>query len=152
MTATRQARPRSRCRRLDRGSTTIELAILAPALLALLALVIGAGRVGKAHTTIDSVAQSTARAASLARAPAQANSDAQDVAGQAMTQQGLTCTNKSVQVDTSGFAAPLGQPATVTATITCTIPMGDLTIPGMPGSRTLTATATSPIDAYRERR
>lgn len=142
----------SATRARQRGSMAVEVAVLAPALLIILALVIGAGRVGQAHTTIDSAAQSTARAASLARTPAQAHADATTVAGQTLATQGLTCASQSISVNTAGFSAPLGQPATITATVTCTVPLADLLVPGMPGSRTLTATATSPLDSFRERR
>jgi hypothetical protein len=40
----------------------------------------------------------------------------------------------------------------VTATVTCKVEVADLAIPGLPGTRTITATASSPVDAYRERR
>jgi hypothetical protein len=36
--------------------------------------------------------------------------------------------------------------------VTCTVNLSDLSIPGVPGARTITATASSPVDAYRERR
>jgi hypothetical protein len=46
----------------------------------------------------------------------------------------------------------VGQPGQVTATVTCTVRLSDLTaVPGMPGSRTLTATFVSALDPYRAR-
>jgi hypothetical protein len=39
----------------------------------------------------------------------------------------------------------------VSATVTCTVSLSDLLVPGLPGSRTLTATFTSPLDPFRER-
>jgi hypothetical protein len=56
-----------------------------------------------------------------------------------------------VDVDTSGFRVPVGLPAQVRATVTCVVALGDLALPGFPGSRTVTATAVSPVDTYRER-
>jgi hypothetical protein len=50
----------------------------------------------------------------------------------------------TVTVDTAGFAAPVGTPATVTATVRCVVNLADLAVPGVPGTRTVTATATSP--------
>ena len=38
-----------------------------------------------------------------------------------------------------------------TATVACVVNLADLSLPGVPGTRTVTATATSPIDTYRER-
>jgi hypothetical protein len=63
----------------------------------------------------------------------------------------VCCTSQRVAANTSGFAAPVGTPATVTATVTCIADLSDLSIPGLPGSRTITATMSSPIDTYRER-
>ena len=63
----------------------------------------------------------------------------------------LDCT-PAVTVDTAGFAVPPGQPAQVTVQVTCDVRLPGLTvIPGIPGSRTLTATASSPLDIYRAR-
>jgi hypothetical protein len=57
-----------------------------------------------------------------------------------------------VTVDTTGFSVPVGEPAQVSATVTCAVRLSDLTaVPGMPGSRALTATFTSPLDPYRAR-
>jgi hypothetical protein len=56
-----------------------------------------------------------------------------------------------VVVDVTGFAAPVGSDATVTVTVTCTVTIADLAIPGLPGTHTMTGTATSPIDSYRSR-
>ena len=55
-------------------------------------------------------------------------------------------------MDTTGFSVPVGEPAQVSATVTCAVRLSDLTaVPGMPGSRALTATFTSPLDPYRAR-
>ena len=54
-------------------------------------------------------------------------------------------------MDTSGFASPVGPPANVTATVTCVVNLSDVAVPGLPGTRTITATMTSPLDTFRER-
>lgn len=61
--------------------------------------------------------------------------------------QGLHCAGHQVTVDTGGFGLPVGTPATVS----CTVPLADLGVPGLPGERTITATAHSPLDTYRGR-
>ena len=61
-----------------------------------------------------------------------------------------TCTVRSCS-DTTGFARPVGTPATITATVSCLVRLSDLAMPGLGGSRTVTATASSPLDTYRER-
>jgi len=68
----------------------------------------------------------------------------------ALSQDGLDC-SPAVTVNTAGFGVPVGQPAQVSATVTCTVPLGDLIVPGMPGSRTLRAFFTSPLDPFRAR-
>jgi hypothetical protein len=44
-----------------------------------------------------------------------------------------------------------GQLGNVSATVICRVPLSDLVLPGTPGSRTLTATFTSPLDPFRGR-
>ncbi len=138
-------------RRADAGSVTLELSILAPAVLVLLALVVVAGRLSIAHQEVDHAAQTAARAATLARDQAAATSTATSAARRELDTGDLHCATVRVTVDTSGFAVPVGRPASVTATVTCTVSLSSLAVPGMPGSRQVTATATSPLDTYRGR-
>jgi Flp pilus assembly protein TadG len=138
-------------RRADAGSVTLELAILAPAVLVLLALVVVAGRLSIAHQEVDHAAQTAARAATLARDPATATSTATSAARRELDAGDLHCTTVRVTVDTSGFAVPVGRPASVTATVTCTVPLSGLAVPGIPGTQQVNSTATSPLDTYRGR-
>ncbi len=138
-------------RRDDRGSVTLEFVVLTPVLLALLGLLIMAGRVAIASNSVEAAADEAARSASISRTAAGARSSAQDGARRSLAQQDLRCTSVQVDVDTSGFAVPVGLPAQVSATVTCVVSLADLALPGFPGSRTVTATAVSPVDTYRER-
>jgi hypothetical protein len=61
------------------------------------------------------------------------------------------CASTSVEVDASGFAAPIGTDASVSVVVRCTFAMGDLAAPGVPGTKIVTGHATSPIDRYRSR-
>jgi Flp pilus assembly protein TadG len=133
------------------GSATLELAILTPALLALLGLSVVAGRIQIASAAVEQAAAAGARDASLARDPATARVAATATANATLTRQGLACVHTSVTVDTTGFATRVGQPALVAATVTCTVDLDDVAVPGVPGARTLTAAATSPLDRYRAR-
>ena len=56
-----------------------------------------------------------------------------------------------VDLDTSAFSNPVGAAGTVAATVTCTVDLTDLVAPGVPGTRVVTSTVTSPLDTYRER-
>lgn len=137
--------------RSDRGSATLELAVLAPALLALLGLVIGAGRIEVAAGAVEQAAASAAREASIARTPAAARAGAEQAADDSLRNQGITCGALAVTVDTGGFAVPVGQPAQVQVSLACSLALSDLGVPGMPGTKTLRAQAASPLDRYRSR-
>ncbi len=134
----------------DDGSAALELVILAPVLLALLALVIAAGRVSVAQGSVDAAARDAARQASIALTPRAAEEAGRESARAALREDGLDCI-PVVAVDTSQFAIPPGQPATVTASVSCSVPLANLALPGLPGSTRLTASFTSPLDIYRSR-
>lgn len=141
-------------RRLDRrerGSITAEVAILAPALLVVLGLVIAAGRITVAGSAVEQGAAAAARAASIARSPEHAGHAARTAAQASLTGQDVQCADLRVDLDLSGFAAAVGTPATVSARLSCEVPLRDLTVPGMPGTRTLEAGMTSPLDRFRAR-
>ena len=136
----------------ERGSAALEAAVGVPAFLLFVGLIIFAGRVAIATQAVDAAAADAARTASIARTPTSAASDAKATATSSLTAQHVNCTSMTVTVDTSGFAAPVGTPATVTATVRCNLDLADLALPGVPGARAVTATAHSPVDTYRERR
>lgn len=135
----------------EAGSAAIEAAIALPAFALLVALVIFGGRTALAHQALESAAADAARSASLARSSADARDQAVRAASTSLANQHVRCQGVSVGVDTRGFAAPLGQPATVEVTVACRLDLADLVLPGVPGTRTVSATMASPIDAWRER-
>ena len=135
----------------DRGSAAIEAAILAPPLLVLIGLAIVGGRIQVAGAAIEGAAHDAARAASISRTAAEAQANAHAAASATLNQQGLHCTSLTVSVNTAGFAVPVGEPATVSASITCVVDFSDLVADGLPGSKTLTATFVSALDSFRTR-
>ena len=134
----------------DDGNAALELVILAPVLLALLGLVIAAGRTSIAQGSVDAAARDAARQASIALTPTAARLAGQASARAALREDGLDYT-PAVAVNTGQFAIPPGQPASVTATVSCTVPLANLALPGLPGAVTLRARFTSPLDVYRSR-
>ncbi|PVC82013.1 TadE/TadG family type IV pilus assembly protein [Streptomyces sp. CS014] len=137
--------------RRDRGSYSLETAILAPVMISLLLLMVAFGRVTEADGAVDSAARAAARAASLERDAGSAQSAALAAADRSLHGEGITCTVSSVEIDTGGFSLDLGVDAVVTATIACTANLSDIGLPGLPGAKTLTASWSSPIDTYRGR-
>ena len=142
---------RASAARGDAGSITLEVAILAPALLLLLGLLIFAGRVGVARSAVEHSAAVAARDASMARTADAARVAASDAMLRELASQDIDCSSASLAVDTTGFAVPLGQPAVVQVTVTCVVSIADLAIAGLPGERVLTASFVSPLDAHRAR-
>ncbi len=135
----------------ERGSVSVELALLAPALLLLVSFAVFAGRTQIAEGTVEEAARAAAREASLARDGGTAAALAGAQAERTLAAQDLRCRRTSVDVDTAGFQAPPGEPGDVSVSITCVVGMADLLAPGLPGSVTVEAVFTSPVDAYRER-
>ena len=135
----------------DDGNAALELVVLAPVLLFILGLVVAAGRTSIAQGAVDAAARDAARQASISLTPGAAQTAALSSAKSALSRDGLDC-DPQVFVDTRQFTTvPVGLPATVTATVTCQVPLSDLVVPGLPGSRTLRFTFTSPLDPFRER-
>ena len=134
----------------DRGSESVELAILLPiGILVLAAIVVGA-RIWLAVDRMSGVAGAAAREASIARSPDSAQTLATTGAKQALASDGLHCTNIRVTVDTAGFYAPPGTAAAVHVDVWCTVELSDIGVSGLPGSKTLHDSATSPLDPARD--
>jgi Flp pilus assembly protein TadG len=138
-------------RRNQRGSATVEITILVPALLLTLGLLIVGGRVWFARTTVNEAAHAAARAASLARAAGEAGAAGRSAGAQSLATGGLRCASTTVEVNTAAFGVPVGTPATVTSTVNCRVGFADLLLPGVPGSIHLKATGASALDTYRSR-
>lgn len=132
--------------RRETGSATVELTIATPLLVAVLVLVaVVVHRGVDARLRLDDAAHQAARAASLARSPVAATTAADATAAQALADAGLVCDPVTIATDTARFA-PGG---VVTVTVGCTVSHSDALFVGIPGSRQLTATFTSPVDTWR---
>lgn len=135
----------------DRGSATLELAVLGPVLLVLLGLVVVAGRLEAAAGAVEQAAAAGARAASSARTAAGARAAAEDSVRHNLSGQRVVCDDLQVAVDTGGFRVAVGRAAEVVVRVSCRIPLSDQAVPGLPGSRQVDAQVVSPLDAYRAR-
>ena len=115
-----------------------------PAFMLFVALVILAGRLAIATQAVQASASQAARVASIARTGADAASAATSAASVLPGQPAPALRPATVTVDTTGFDVPVGTPAQVTATVTCAVTLADLSLPGDPGHRTVSATSSSP--------
>ena len=125
---------------------TLELAILAPTLIVMLMLIVGFGRVTQARQLVDQSAAAAARAATLTTAPGPADTAARGAAAASLAQAGLSCRSLTTRLDLSAFR-PGGL---ISATTVCVADLSGLAAAGLPGSITLTATATTPLEPFRD--
>lgn len=129
----------------DRGSIAVEVAVVAPAFVFLMLLVVFAGRVSEAEGQIDRAASEAARSASLRQHPSDAATDAESVARENLSAAGVRCQVLTVDVDTTNFR-PGGR---VGVTVSCDASMADVTLLGVPGTRDFTSRSVEVIDRYR---
>ncbi len=135
----------------ERGSAAVEAVAGAAVFAAFCGVAYFGGQLGLAHQTVQVAAAEAARSASIARNPGSAASAAATAAQQVLDNHQLSCVASSVTVDTSGFAVPLGQPAWVSATVTCQVAGRELGIPVALGSVHVEQTMRSPLDTFRPR-
>jgi hypothetical protein len=124
---------------------SLELVLVTPVLLLLLMLVVLGGRYAQARADVDAAARDAARAASNARAVFGAEVAGRDAARSSLREGGVTCRRLDVVVDAAAFV-PGGL---VTATVSCTVDLGDLAGLRVPGSRLFSSTFSEPVDVYR---
>ncbi|WP_405657762.1 TadE family protein [Streptomyces sp. NBC_00079] len=134
----------SRRRSADAGSATVELIVLIPVLILMLWFLLFCGRMADSRLRIEDAAHQAARAASSQRTAPAAEAQARTTAAEALEDAGITC--RSLEVGTQGTVQPGG---TVRAVITCRVDLSDLALLQVPGTATLSADFSSPVDVYR---
>ena len=142
--------PRRRGRRAQRGSISVELAVLAPGLVLLLLLVAAGARVVEVQGHIDGAARDAARAASVARSYGQAVASAQQAAQADLGTTSL-CVPGTVAVGVAGYpAVPVitTAGATVTVTVTCQVNMSLFKALGFGAAKGFTGQAVAPLDPF----
>jgi len=129
----------------DRGSLTLELVVLTPVLLLVLLTSLVFGRIVEARQQVVEAARAGAEAASIL--PTVGTAQWVGSINSAINLIGTThtCAHATISVDTSHFT-PGGF---VTAHVSCLVTLSDIGFPGLPGSTTVKASATAPLDPYR---
>ena len=136
----------------QRGSAAIEFTVLVPVLVLLFSVLVGGGRVWLARSGVESMAGAAARAASFERDPGAADAAARRLVAVQASVSGLRCVPLIVNVDAASLNLPAGVPASVSAQVTCSVPLADILVPGWPGELTVTAAASAVVDRYRGRK
>lgn len=129
----------------DRGSLTVELVVLTPVLFLVVLVSVVFGRIAEARQQVVEAARAGAEMAAVLPTANTAQwvgsiDSVIDLLGRSHT-----CAHADITVDTSHFV-PGGY---VTAHVTCQVLLSDVGFPGLPGSTTVSAYATAPIDPYR---
>ena len=128
----------------ERGGATVELVMLAPALLTMVMFIVFAGRLGQANLDVAQAAAAAARAASLTQTSGAAAAAAQAEVTAHLQAAGVECVSPQVDVTTT-----MTPGSRVTVSVACPIALADLSGVGLPGARTVTGRAVEPIDTYR---
>lgn len=134
--------------RSQSGSAAVELVLLAPVLLALLALVVGAGRVVMIRSAVESVVRESARSATQASNAEHALGIVESRAREVAAEMGLDQSNIVVRAEIGEFSR--GEPMTVSASYL--VQLSDLPAFGLiPGSFNLSARHVETVERHKSR-
>jgi len=131
-----------RVRRDDRGSGTVELVIMASTYVVFMMIFVFVGRVNAGYASVETAARSAARSIAIARDPTTAMNAAHDQAATIAKVGSPKCRSMTF--------APKVSATEATVTITCDVDLSEVVITGVPGHWTAKATASEPIDRWRE--
>jgi Flp pilus assembly protein TadG len=132
----------------ERGSATVELLVVAIALLAFTGGLIGVGRLVSTRAALAGVAREAARVAANAPTPPQAIRTGHQRANQVAAGYQLNPDRLQVTVDPAGLV----RGGTLTVTASYQVPLDDLPTLGLfPGQLTLAARQQEPIDPHKSR-
>ncbi|MDO5677388.1 MAG: pilus assembly protein [Propionibacteriaceae bacterium] len=137
-------------RRNQRGlAVSVEAAVVLPVIVLFIGLLLTLGRVALAQQHVGSAAAAGARAASLERNVGSAASAADAAVAAALSHRNLACRGTSVVADVGGVSRPLGTPASVSVHVLCEVDLADVSLPFIPGSISVEAERSSPVDPLR---
>jgi Flp pilus assembly protein TadG len=129
----------------DGGSLTVELVVVTPVLVVLALTMLIFGRVSVSRQEVVEAARAGAQAAAVLPNASSAQMGAAIDAAVGIANQAHACKRPQIAADVSHFY-PGGY---VTVTVVCKVELSDIAFPGMPGSTTVQASTTAPIDPYR---
>jgi Flp pilus assembly protein TadG len=146
-----------------RGSASVEVAVLAPAFIGLIVLATVVGRTAIAQEAIDTAAHDAARAVSISRTAAEAESAAAQAVQDRLEWEHIACAGEP-QLEFRGrvngvphdldytFATAVGTDAAVSVRVSCVVSVQDVDLDVLNlADRTVASTFTSPLDRYRAR-
>lgn len=131
----------------DDGFSTMETVLMLPLITSILLLFVGVGLIFETRIDVAASAGSAARAASLARTPAEAATAARTVVNTTLDGRGIACQGgPTIQVQATA------QPGSTTrVTVTCVVALRDLAVLGVPGRVVVTRDAESIVETFKAR-
>lgn len=129
----------------DSGSLVVELVVLAPVVFLIALCILVFGRVSEARQLVTESARAGAEAAAVMPNAQSAQSAAIDSASIGTSGQTHICAHAQIVTDVSHYY-PGGY---VRVIVTCAVALSDLSVPGVPGSTTISESSTAPVDPYR---
>ncbi len=136
-------------KREEQGAACLEAVLLVPLFVLMAMVAVLGGRLAWARSGIESTAQDAARAVALERSPAEGQRRGSRLAQTGLAD--LACLDSRIDIDAVALARSAGSTGEVSVTITCTVSLSDLVLPGVPGHITVTSRGTAAIDTYRKR-
>lgn len=126
----------------ERGSVSVELAVLAPLVGILLAAVVLVGRVQIARADVEGAARSAARELSIDRDPYASVEEVRSGLDSTLRVGSPSCRELSF--------TPTIRATEVAVTLTCTVDLQEAAVLPVPGSMAISASASEIVDVYRE--
>ena len=136
----------------SRGAAAVEVAIVIPRCGLLLTAVLVGWRIGWVRAQVAEAAAAGARAATIPNSATVARRQAAEAIERDLATVDVHCAGLQTDVDTAAFALPIGSAGQVTVRVVCPLDLSDAVIPGLPGQLVVAATASEPLDRFRERK
>ena len=125
----------------ERGTMSVEMIVLVPVLLLIVMIAVAGGRLVSAEGMVGAASRDAARAASMERSVGAARLAANESLAAADTAD-ADC---AATVNSADF----GRGGTVSVTVSCRVDLADLGLVFLPGSTTVSAQSTAPVDTWR---
>ena len=143
--------PRRGSAQCERGAASVELVVVLPGLVLLIALMTAGWRIWSVRAQVQDAAAAGARAASLSSSGSNAMTTARQVVSADLAAVSSSCSSPAVEVDSAGFSTPAGIRAEVGVHVSCEISLADLLVI-VPGTIRAEGHSTARLDTFRERR
>ena len=130
---------------------SIEAVLIIPAFLLFLAMVSAIGRTALIQGDLHAAVVYGARVAAMATTPEEGRVAGLAAIKEHLNREDVSCLSVKMDVDASAVGLAPGQFGSVSATVSCVVPLEDLAIPGLPGQVTIETTFSTAINGYTNR-